>query len=42
MQLKDRDFILVDLETTGFNKDKHQILEVGILVIKNKDFLIPK
>ena len=35
MQLKDRDFILVDLETTGFNKDKHQILEVGILVIKN-------
>lgn len=35
MQLRDRDFILVDLETTGFSKDKHQILEAGILVIKN-------
>lgn len=39
MQLKDRDFILVDLETTGFNKDKHQILEVGILVIKNNKII---
>lgn len=35
MQLKERDFILIDIETTGFLKDKHQILEVGILVLKD-------
>lgn len=35
MQLKERDFLLIDLETTGFIKDKHQILEVGMLVIRD-------
>lgn len=35
MQLKDRTFILIDTETTGFNKDKHQLLEVAILVIRD-------
>lgn len=35
MELRNRNFILVDTETTGFDEKKHQILEVGILVIKN-------
>ena len=35
MELRDRNFILVDTETTGFDEKKHQILEVGILVIKD-------
>jgi len=35
MELKDRAFALIDTETTGFDEKKHQILEVGILIIKN-------
>lgn len=35
MQLKDRTYVLIDTETTGFNKEKHQLLEVGMLVIKD-------
>lgn len=35
MELKNRNFILVDTETTGFDEKKNQILEVGILVIKD-------
>ena len=35
MELRDRNFILVDTETTGIDEKKHQILEVGILVIKD-------
>ena len=35
MELRNRNFILVDTETTGFDEKKHQILEVGILVIKD-------
>ena len=37
MELRNRNFILVDTETTGFDEKKHQILEVGILVIKNME-----
>ena len=37
MELRDRNFVLVDVETTGFDEKKHQILEVGILVIKNME-----
>lgn len=35
MELRNRNFILVDTETTGFDEKKHQILEIGILVIKD-------
>lgn len=35
MQLKDRTYVLIDTETTGFNKEKHQLLEVAMLVIKD-------
>lgn len=35
MELKNRNFILVDTETTGFDEKKNQILEIGILVIKD-------
>jgi DNA polymerase III epsilon subunit-like protein len=35
MELKDRSFLLVDIETTGFDEKKHQILEIGMLVIKD-------
>lgn len=34
MELKDRDFLLLDIETTGFDDKKHQILEIGMLIIK--------
>ncbi|MEG0908751.1 MAG: 3'-5' exonuclease [Bacilli bacterium] len=34
MLLNERQFILLDTETTGFNYKKHQILEIGILVIE--------
>ena len=37
MELRNRNFILVDTETTGLDEKKHQILEVGILVIKNME-----
>lgn len=35
MELRNRNFILIDSETTGFDEKKHQLLEVGILVIKD-------
>lgn len=35
MELRNRNFILVDTETTGFDEKKNQILEIGILVIKD-------
>lgn len=35
MELRNRNFILIDTETTGFDEKKHQIIEVGILVIKD-------
>lgn len=35
MELRNRNFILIDTETTGFDEKKHQILELGILVIKD-------
>lgn len=35
MELKDRDFVLLDLETTGFDEKKHQILEIGMIIIKD-------
>lgn len=36
-QLRDRNYILVDTETTGFDEKKHQLLQVGILVIKGME-----
>ena len=35
MELRNRNFILIDAETTGFDEKKHQLLEIGILVIKD-------
>lgn len=35
MELRNRNFILIDTETTGFDKEKNQLLEIGILVIKD-------
>lgn len=35
MELRNRNFILIDTETTGVDEKKHQILELGILVIKD-------
>lgn len=39
MELRDRNFCLVDVETTGFDEKKHQILELGILVIKDLEVI---
>lgn len=36
MELRDRRFILLDLETTGFDEKKHQILEAGMLILENR------
>lgn len=33
MELRDRRSLLIDTETTGFDPEKHQLLEVGILVL---------
>lgn len=35
MELKDRSLLLIDVETTGFDDKKHQILEIGALIIRN-------
>lgn len=35
MNLKDRYYVLIDTETTGFDKEKNQLLEVGMLIIKD-------
>ena len=35
MELKDRNYILLDTETTGFSSTKHQVLQIGMLVINN-------
>lgn len=39
MELKDRSFLLVDIETTGFDEKKHQILEIGMLAIKDMEII---
>ncbi len=39
MELRNRNFVLIDVETTGFDEKKHQILEVGMLVIKNMEIV---
>lgn len=39
MELRDRDFILIDCETTGLDSKKHQILSIGILVISNMEIV---
>lgn len=39
MLLKDRYYVLIDTETTGFNKEKHQILEVGMLILKGMEVI---
>ena len=39
MELRNRNFILIDTETTGFDEKKHQILEIGILIIKNMEIV---
>lgn len=35
MELRKRDYILVDTETTGYSEEENQILEIAIMVIKN-------
>lgn len=37
MELRNRNFVLIDTETTGYDEKKHQILEIGMLVIKNME-----
>ena len=39
MELRNRNFMLVDVETTGYDEKKHQILEIGMLVIKNMEIV---
>lgn len=37
MELRNRNFVLIDTETTGYDEKKHQVLEVGMLVIKDME-----
>lgn len=39
MELKNRGFVLIDIESTGFKKEEHQILEVGLIVVKNLNII---
>lgn len=37
--LSNRRFILIDTETTGFDYKKHQLLEIGILILENLEVI---
>lgn len=39
MELRNRTFVLIDAETTGYDEKKHQILEVAMLVIRNMEVI---
>ena len=39
MELRDRRMLLIDSETTGFDPEKHQLLEVGILVLEQGEII---
>lgn len=39
MELRDRRMLLIDTETTGFNPEKHQLLEVGILILEQGEVI---
>ena len=39
MELRDRRALLIDTETTGFDSEKNQLLEVGILVLENGEII---
>lgn len=39
MEFKERRFMLVDTETTGFDEKKHQILQIGMLIIDNGEVI---
>ncbi len=38
MNFKDRPFAIVDIETSGDDELKHEILEIGLLVVRQKDW----
>jgi DNA polymerase III epsilon subunit-like protein len=38
MDFKDRPFAVVDLETTGDDELRHEILEIGLLVVRQSDW----
>ncbi len=40
MQLRDRKFLLIDAETTGYDEKKNQILEIGVLIIKDRKVVV--
>ena len=39
MELRDRRMLLIDTETTGFDSEKHQILEIGMLVLEQGEVI---
>ena len=38
MNFKERPLAIVDIETTGDDELKHEILEIGLLLVRQKDF----
>ncbi len=42
INFRDRDLLFVDLETTGLDLDKHEIIEIGCLVVGGQNLKIKK
>lgn len=42
IDFRDRKLVFVDLETTGLNIDRHEIIEVAALVVNGRNFEIEK
>lgn len=42
INFRDRDLLFVDLETTGLDLDKHEIVEIGCLIVDGKNLRVKK
>ena len=40
MDFKERPFAVVDLETTGDDELRHEILEIGLLIVRQSDWSV--
>ena len=40
MDFRERPFVIVDIETSGDDELRHEILEIGLLVVRQKDWAV--
>lgn len=40
MDIRKRNFAITDLETTGLDPSRHEIIEIGLVVVRQRDFKI--